>query len=94
MPIDINSLRTYRGGNPDAYRHYMTQRFKDPTIIDDVLRKDESWRNLRSQIDALRTSVNKLQRDVIAPKKKAKENCDSEVNEMKLMKDQIVEMEN
>jgi seryl-tRNA synthetase len=93
MPIDINSLRTYRGGNPDAYRHYMTQRFKDPTIIDTVLAKDESWRELRGQIDALRTSVNKLQRDVIAPKKKAKENCDNELMEMKNMKDQIVEME-
>ncbi|KAL3761158.1 hypothetical protein ACHAWU_000253 [Discostella pseudostelligera] len=93
MPIDINSLRTYRGGDPDAYRHYMTQRFKDPAIIDSVLAKDESWREMRGQIDALRTSVNKLQRDVIAPKKKAKENCDAEVAEMKAIKDQIVEME-
>jgi seryl-tRNA synthetase len=93
MPIDINSLRTYRGGDPDAYRHYMAQRFKDPAIIDSVLAKDESWREMRGQIDALRTSVNKLQRDVIAPKKKAKENCDAEVAEMKAIKDQIVEME-
>lgn len=32
MPIDINSLRTYKGGDPDAYRLYMTQRYKDPTL--------------------------------------------------------------
>ena len=34
-----------------------------------------------------------LQREVIAPKKKAKENCDAEVAEMKAIKAQIVEME-
>lgn len=93
MPIDINSLRTYKGGNPDAYRRYMTQRFKNPDIVDQVLAKDESWRELRGDIDKLRTSVNKLQREVIAPKKKAKEPCDAEVAEMKAIKKQIVEME-
>ena len=41
MPIDINELRTYKGGNPDAYRDYMSKRFKDPTIVDQVLAKDE-----------------------------------------------------
>lgn len=91
MPIDINELRTYKGGNPDAYRDYMSKRFKDPTIVDQVLAKDESWRDLRGQIDALRTKVNKLQREVIAPKKKAKEPCDAEVAEMKAIKQKIVE---
>ena len=93
MPIDINSLRTYKGGNPDAYRTYMKQRFKDPTLVDQVLAKDESWRDLRGEIDKLRTSVNKLQREVIAPKKKAKENCDEEVAEMKAIKLKIIESE-
>ncbi|KAL9180509.1 LOW QUALITY PROTEIN: hypothetical protein ACHAXT_010962 [Thalassiosira profunda] len=93
MPIDINSLRTYKGGDPDAYRRYQEQRYKDPTVVDRVLAKDEEWRALRSDIDALRTSVNKLQREVIAPKKKAKENCDAEVAEMKATKQKIAEME-
>jgi len=93
MPIDINELRTYKGGNPDAYRSHMSKRYKDPTIVDQVLAKDESWRDLRGQIDALRTKVNKLQREVIAPKKKAKEPCDAEVAEMKAIKKQIVEEE-
>ncbi|KAL7442283.1 hypothetical protein ACHAXM_009190 [Skeletonema potamos] len=93
MPIDINELRTYKGGNPDAYRDHMRKRFKDPSIVDQVLAKDEAWRDLRSQIDALRTKVNKLQRDVIAPKKKAKEPCEEEVAEMKAIKAQIDEEE-
>jgi seryl-tRNA synthetase len=93
MPIDINSLRTYRGGNPDAYRTYMQQRYKDPTLVDQVLAKDECWRELRQQIDAQRTAVNKLQRDVIAPAKKAGTPCDEAVREMKCMKDDILDME-
>ena len=64
MPIDINSLRTYKGGDPDAYRRYMEQRFKDPAVVDRVLAKDEAWRELRGEIDKLRTSVNKLQASV------------------------------
>ena len=93
MPIDINSLRTYKGGNPDLYRQSMQQRFKDPSIVDAVLAKDEQWREKRSQIDGLRQSVNKLQKDVIAPKKKAKENCEEEVKEMKSIQASIKAME-
>ena len=70
MPIDINSLRTYKGGNPDKYRTYMQQRYKDPQIVDDVLAKDEAWRTLRGDIDTARTNLNKLSKS-IAPKKKA-----------------------
>ena len=61
--------------------------------VDQVLAEDESWRDLRGQIDALRTSVNKLQRDVIAPAKKAGESCDEAVAEMKRIKDDIADME-
>ena len=93
MPIDINSLRTYRGGNPDAYRTYMTQRYKDPSLVDQVLAKDELWRDLRQRIDAQRTAANKLQRDVIAPAKKSGARCDEAVVEMKRIKDDIIVME-
>mmetsp|Transcript_8944 Transcript_8944/g.21722 ORF Transcript_8944/g.21722 Transcript_8944/m.21722 type:complete len:493 (-) Transcript_8944:193-1671(-) len=93
MPIDINFLRTYKGGDPDAYRRYMTQRYKNPDLVDQTLAKDEAWRDLRGEIDKQRTAVNKLQREVIAPKKKKKEPCDAEVAEMKAIKAKIAEME-
>ena len=93
MPIDINELRTYKGGNPDAYRTYMKQRFKDPSIIDQVLAKDEEWRNLRTQIDSERTAVNKFQKEVLAPKKKAKEPCDDEAARAKAMRANIAALE-
>ncbi len=61
--------------------------------VDQVLAKDESWRDLRGRIDALRTSANRLQREVVAPAKKAGESCDDAVAEMKRIKDDIVAME-
>jgi len=93
MPIDINELRSYKGGDPDKYRKYMAQRFKPTTHVDAVLAKDEEWRSLTAETDELRRKVNKLQREVIAPKKKAKEPCDAEVAEMKAIKVEIADIE-
>jgi len=92
MPIDINELRDYKGGNPDQWRTYMTARFKPSTWVDDVITKDEEWRNLQKQIDKLRRDVNLLQKS-IAPKKKAKEPCDELVAEMKGLQVTIKEMQ-
>lgn len=93
MPIDINELRDYKGGDPAKWKNYMEQRFKDGTIVDQVLQLDLQWRNQRAAIDQLRKEVNVLQKDVIAPKKKAKENCDTEVAKMKESQEQIKEQE-
>jgi seryl-tRNA synthetase len=89
MPIDINELRSYKGGDPEKWKLYMQQRFKDATIVDHVLNIDEQWRTQRATIDQLRKDANKMQKDVIAPKKKAKENCDVEVAQYKQLMDEI-----
>lgn len=89
MPIDINDLREYRGGDPDQWRRFMTQRFKDASLVDQVLALDADWRSLRANIDELRKQLNRLQKDVIAPKKKNKEPCDEEVAQMKEMQNDI-----
>ena len=93
MPIDINELRDYKGGDPEKWKGYMEKRFKDPAIVDQVLELDATWRDLRSKVDTLRTDVNRLQKTVIAPKKKAKENCDAEVAQMKEIQKTIKEHE-
>ena len=41
MPIDINSLRTTRGGNPDAVRKTQQARFKSVEIVDEVIALDD-----------------------------------------------------
>uniref|UniRef100_A0A6U1RBV8 serine--tRNA ligase n=1 Tax=Cyclophora tenuis TaxID=216820 RepID=A0A6U1RBV8_CYCTE len=93
MPIDINELRDYKGGDPEKYRKFMKQRFKPSEWVDDVLKEDAQWREMTAKRDKLRQDVNKLQKEVIGPKKKAKEPCDEEVAQMKAMQKEIKEME-
>ena len=93
MPIDIKELRDYQGGDPAKWKQYMKDRFKDPEIVTRVVDLDATWRNLRSEIDDLRKQLNKLQKDVIAPKKKAGEACDEEVAQMKDLQSTIKDKE-
>ena len=93
MPIDINELRDYKGGDPAKWRKYMEQRFKPVEWVDEVIAEDEKWRNLTNEINDLRTQVNKIQKEKITPKKKANENCDNEVAEMKAVQELIKEKE-
>ena len=61
MPIDINSLRTTRGGNPDAVRKTQQARFKSVEIVDEVIALDDvlvlqyvlSCRNGDNSLEAL-----------------------------------------
>lgn len=91
MPIDINELREYKGGDPAKYRKYMKQRFKPPEWVDEVVSKDEEWRALTKQVDDLKKEKNWIQREKIAPKKKANEDCTKEVAEMKEIAAEIKE---
>ena len=93
MPIDINELRDYRGGDPEKYRTYMKQRFKPAEWVDDVLLEDEAWRELTKEQDQIRRDVNKLQKEVITPKKKAKEDCTAEVTRLKEMQQRIKDIQ-
>lgn len=89
MPIDINELREYKGGDPAKWREHQAARFKPAEWVDEVIAKDEEWRLKTKELDTMRTDLNKLQKDVIAPKKKAKEPCDEEVAQMKEMQKEI-----
>ncbi len=89
MPIDVNELRDYKGGDPEKWKKFMRMRFKPEEWVDEVLAEDEKWRSMQKEVDELRRLVNKLQKEVIAPKKKAKEPCEAEVAEMKEMQKKI-----
>lgn len=93
MPIDINSLRTDRGGDPEAVREAQRRRYKPDGLVDAVLVLDKQWRELVNTIRELKTKVNKLQTDVIAPKKRAKEPCDDEVAQAQQLKEEIARVE-
>jgi len=93
MPIDINELRSYKGGDPELWRRYQRQRFKSAEIVDEVLKLDEKWRDLTNEEAKLRRDANQLQTKVIAPKKKAKEKCEEEVKELKEIQSKIKEIQ-
>lgn len=93
MPIDINELRDYKGGDPLKWRGFMEKRFKDATLVDQVVALDAEWREMRAAIDMSRKEVNSFQKDFITPKKKANENCDAEVEQLKAMQQSIKDRE-
>jgi seryl-tRNA synthetase len=93
MPIDINELRDYKGGDPAKWRKYMEQRFKPPEWVDEVIAEDEKWRTMTQERDDLRKQVNTIQKEKITPKKKAKEDCTAEVAEMKAIQAVIKDLE-
>ncbi len=100
MPIDINYLRTYKSsgtnpliGNPEAFRESMRRRFKDPSAVDLVISLDERCRSAVTEIQGLRKGMNAIQKNVIAPKKKAKEPCDEALQEVAEIKADIAARE-
>jgi len=93
MPIDINELRDYKGGDPGKYRKYMEQRFKPTEWVDEVIAEDENWRGMTKKKDELRKLMNKIQKEKITPKKKAKEDCTAEIAEMKAVQQEIKDVE-
>lgn len=93
MPIDINDLREYKGGNPEKYRTAQKQRFKPAEWVDEVLALDEKVREMVAERDDTRRQANKLQKEVIGPKKKNKEPCDEEVAQLKELQKKIKDLE-
>merc|ERR1712166_125484 len=60
---------------------------------DEVIAEDEKWRAMTKKKDDLRKQVNKIQKEKITPKKKAKEDCTAEIYEMKAVQQEIKEVE-
>jgi len=72
MVLDIELFRADKGGDPDKIRESQRKRFKDVTLVDQVVEADTRWRKLRFQAD----QFNKLKNDVskaVGEKKKNKE---------------------
>ena len=65
MPIEINELRDYKGGDPERYRHFQKARFRPVEWVDDVLAVDQEWRDLVVKRDSVRRDINKLQKEVL-----------------------------
>jgi len=82
MGIDINNLRVDRGGDPEKVKEWQRKRFKNVEIVDQVVEKDKTWRELVGSIDQLKKQRNLVQNE-IAKKIKAKEAADDLVSQKK-----------
>ena len=51
MPLDINTIRAYKGGDPEKVRESQRRRFADVALVDKVIAEDEEWRRLVAAAD-------------------------------------------
>eukprot|EP00403_Amphidinium_massartii_P047709 CAMPEP_0178468136 /NCGR_PEP_ID=MMETSP0689_2-20121128/52765_1 /TAXON_ID=160604 /ORGANISM="Amphidinium massartii, Strain CS-259" /LENGTH=294 /DNA_ID=CAMNT_0020095185 /DNA_START=28 /DNA_END=910 /DNA_ORIENTATION=- len=93
MPIDINRLRADRGGDVEAVRADQSKRFKAEDLVDSVLAVDSRWREATTAKNQLQQDLNRLQKEVIAVKKKEKEACDAEIAMAEDMRHQMKQVE-
>jgi len=77
--IGINDLRADKGGDPDRYRRLLLP--DDGDLINQVLTHDNQRRSILTSLESLRSQSSNLQKNVIAPKKKAGEEVPSDVLE-------------
>lgn len=73
MVLDLDLFRSDKGGNPDKIRENQKKRYNDVSLVDTVVEKDTTWRQLRHKAD----NWNKLKNvcsKAIGEKMKKKEN--------------------
>mmetsp|Transcript_22952 Transcript_22952/g.39356 ORF Transcript_22952/g.39356 Transcript_22952/m.39356 type:complete len:463 (+) Transcript_22952:59-1447(+) len=90
--LDINLFRAEKGGNPDLVRESQKRRNGKTELVDKVIELDQLWRNTRFQLDQLKRDYGKLNKEV-ATKKRANENADDLIAQIKELDEQIKQME-
>lgn len=70
--LDINLFREDRGGNPELVRESQRRRFKDVSLVDEVLELDSEWRSVRYSLDNISKERNKLNSKMKEIKTKAR----------------------
>ena len=64
--LDINLFRVDKGGNPDIIKNSQIARGGDPTLVDQVIEKDNQWRNINHQKTQINEKINLLQKQITA----------------------------
>jgi seryl-tRNA synthetase len=50
MPIDINLLRVDAGGDPERVKKSERDRFRDDSIVDQIIEIDNKWRKRKFRV--------------------------------------------
>lgn len=64
MVLDLDLFRADKGGNPDKIRENQKKRFKDVALVDTVVEKDATWRQLRHKADNLNKLKNLCSKEI------------------------------
>lgn len=72
MVLDLDLFREDKGSNPAKVRENQTKRFKDVNLVDTVIERDRTWRQLRHRADNLNKLKNVCSKE-IGEKMKRKE---------------------
>ncbi|KAJ6244466.1 seryl-tRNA synthetase [Anaeramoeba flamelloides] len=80
--LNINLFRKEKGGYPDLVRESCKKRFKDVSIVDEVIETDEKWRKAKYDAEHLVADKKKISK-TIGMKKKKKESCVEEFKKVK-----------
>lgn len=91
MGLDINLIRTEKGGDPNVIRESQKKRFQPTEQVDEIINLDAEWRKKAFNADQLRGKFNKL-KGAIAEKKKASKGsdpCTEEIAESNKIQEEI-----
>lgn len=75
MPIDINMLRTERGGDPEKVKASLRARFDDESIVDQIIELDGQARTAKYTLDNMKKEKGIVSK-AAAAKKKADKKAD------------------
>jgi seryl-tRNA synthetase len=76
--------------NPDKYKNELTRRFKDPLIIDTIVTLESQYKTALQELESLRTQKNEFNKIIITL---AKEEKASRITEMKIVSDNIAQLD-
>ncbi|KAF9603426.1 hypothetical protein IFM89_036127 [Coptis chinensis] len=62
--LDINLFREDKGYNPELVRESLRRRFKNVSIVDEIINLDKEWRQRQFELDGLRRDFNKINKEV------------------------------
>ena len=72
MPIDINLLRTEKGGKPEEVKKSQKNRWAKEELVDEVIDLDEQWRKSNYKMETLKMEFGQTNKAISQRKKDSK----------------------
>ena len=88
MPIDINLLRTEKGGKPEEVKKSQKNRWAKEELVDEVIDLDEQWRKSNYKMETLKMEFGQTNKAISQRKKdsKGQDKCEDLVAKSKEQK--------